>query len=70
MGFRRCIMPAANIDPDAGMPPVRQVRSGEPRPRSPDSPAGGGGTGAPSNVDECELIGVRTVAEALDALIA
>src|SRR5437667_33628 len=41
MGFRRCIMPAANIDPaDRSQP---------------------GG--------ECELVGVRTVGEALDALL-
>jgi DNA repair protein RadA/Sms len=41
MGFRRCIMPEANIDPaDRSQP---------------------GG--------ECELVGVRTVGEALDALL-
>jgi DNA repair protein RadA/Sms len=42
MGFRRCLMPEANIDPaDRGH-------------------LGGG----------CELVGVRTVAEALDALLS
>jgi DNA repair protein RadA/Sms len=41
MGFRRCIMPEANIDPS-------------------DRKAAG----------DCELIGVRTVGEALDALMA
>jgi DNA repair protein RadA/Sms len=41
MGFRRCIMPAANID--------REARPGE---------------------EDCELIGVRTVGEALDALLS
>jgi DNA repair protein RadA/Sms len=40
MGFRRCIMPEANIDPD-------------------DRSQGG----------DCELVGVRTVGEALDALL-
>jgi DNA repair protein RadA/Sms len=40
MGFRRCVVPDANIDPE-------------------DRSAGG----------ECELIGVRTVGEALDALL-
>ena len=42
MGFRRCVMPEANIDP-----------------ADRDQRAGG-----------CELIGVRTVGEALDALLA
>jgi DNA repair protein RadA/Sms len=41
MGFRRCIMPEANIDPSD-----RQLAG------------------------ECELVGVRTVAEALDQLLA
>jgi DNA repair protein RadA/Sms len=41
MGFRRCIMPEANIDP-------------------PGAGQGGG---------QCELVGVRTVAEALDAML-
>jgi DNA repair protein RadA/Sms len=41
MGFRRCVMPEANIDPaDRGQ------RAGD-----------------------CELVGVRTVGEALDALL-
>ena len=81
MGFRRCIMPAANIDPDARLkgsrseeanidpdaclPPSRQGRSGEPRPGSPRPQAIGGG----SEGGGCELIGVRTVGEALDALL-
>ena len=42
MGFRRCIMPEANIDPDDRM----------------------------AASDSCELVGVRTVGEALDALLA
>jgi hypothetical protein len=41
MGFSRCLMPEANIDPSD-----RSQSSG------------------------CELIGVRTVGEALDALLA
>jgi DNA repair protein RadA/Sms len=40
MGFRRCIMPAANIDP-----------------------------GDRSVSGDCELVGIRTVGEALDALL-
>ena len=41
MGFRRCIMPEANIDPaDPGL------------------------------AGECELVGVRTVGDALDAMFA
>ena len=46
MGFRRCIMPEANIDPGARL------------------------LGSRSEDGECELIGVRTVSEALDALLA
>jgi len=42
MGFQRCIMPEANIDP---------VDRGQ-------------------LARECELIGVRTVGEALDALLS
>jgi DNA repair protein RadA/Sms len=48
MGFRRCILPQANIDPD--------LRANTPR-------------GAGSEDADCELLGVRTVAEALDALL-
>ena len=40
MGFRRCVMPDANIDPDDRR-----------------------------DLDACELVGVRTVGEALDALL-
>ena len=40
MGFRRCVMPEANIDPNEARGP-----------------------------DACELVGVRTVDEALDALL-
>ncbi|HEV2983446.1 MAG TPA: DNA repair protein RadA, partial [Vicinamibacterales bacterium] len=40
MGFRRCIMPEANLDPDDR-----------------------------SQAGDCELVGVRTVGEALDALL-
>jgi DNA repair protein RadA/Sms len=43
MGFRRCIMPDANIEP--------------------------GQRGPLSKVGGCELIGVRTVGEALEALL-
>jgi DNA repair protein RadA/Sms len=42
MGFRRCIMPEANVS-DGG--------------------------GSPAAEGECELIGVRTVGEALDAML-
>src|SRR5437016_6078093 len=44
MGFRRCIMPEANIDP-AGRDP------------------------GPGRVGDCDLVGVRTVGEALDILL-
>jgi hypothetical protein len=53
MGFRRCIMPEANVEPDARL--------------KPSSSAGGD---SPAREGECELIGVRTVGEALDALLA
>jgi DNA repair protein RadA/Sms len=42
MGFQRCVLPDANVDPD-------------------EHPAGG---------SRCELVGVRTVGEALDALLS
>jgi DNA repair protein RadA/Sms len=45
MGFRRCIMPEANIEPDARLQSSR------------------------STDGNCELVGVRTVGEALDAMI-
>jgi DNA repair protein RadA/Sms len=48
MGFRRCILPEANIGPD-----LRANRA----------------DGDQVEVGDCELIGVRTVAEALDALL-
>jgi hypothetical protein len=48
MGFRRCIVPHANIGPD-----LRAKRV----------------DGAGSEEPECELLGVRTVGEALDALL-
>jgi DNA repair protein RadA/Sms len=44
MGFRRCIMPEANVDPEGRDP-------------------------GPSSVGDCELVGVRTVGEALDILL-
>jgi DNA repair protein RadA/Sms len=59
MGFRRCIMPAANIDPDARPGPSRQG----------PSHASEGGNRSRADDGECELIGVRTVGEALDALL-
>ena len=46
MGFRQCVLPEANIEPESR--------------RSPPS----------ATEDGCELIGVRTVGEALDALLA
>jgi DNA repair protein RadA/Sms len=55
MGFRRCIMPEANIDPG-----LRQ-------PEAAVSSAKGADGG--QFAGECELVGVRTVAQALDALL-
>src|SRR5207344_856715 len=50
MGFRRCIMPAANIDRDAQPPPPRQARVAEARQAHPDSSKGA--NGAPPRSDE------------------
>jgi DNA repair protein RadA/Sms len=69
MGFRRCIMPAANIDPDTSLSTPRQERSGAVSTSS-DSNAGRGGDVSSSDDGDWELVGVRTVAEALDALLA
>src|SRR5471030_505437 len=60
MGFTRCIMPEANIDEDAR---VKGARAGSQRSRS-------GAEDARAFEGECELIGVRTVGDALDALLA
>jgi DNA repair protein RadA/Sms len=51
MGFRRCIMPEANIDPSL-------------RPSITRSEGLGAGDG------DCELVGVRTIGEALDAALS
>ena len=51
MGFRRCVMPEANID-------ERLAAEGASAAASADQDTGG-----------CELVGVRTVGEALDALL-
>jgi DNA repair protein RadA/Sms len=48
MGFRRCILPLANIGPDLRANHSNADRQGD---------------------GECELVGVRTVGEALDALL-
>src|SRR4029077_2030903 len=49
-GFRRCILPEANIEPG-------DARAADTR-------------GGPGRSDgDCELVGVRTVGEALDALL-
>jgi hypothetical protein len=70
MGFRRCVMPAANIDRDAQRPLPRQGRPAGARQTAPDRHETE--DGSPSRVDEadCELVGVRTVGEALDALLS
>ncbi|OLC45494.1 MAG: DNA repair protein RadA [Acidobacteria bacterium 13_1_40CM_2_64_6] len=65
MGFRRCIMPEANIDPAARLKPssLDEAR---------DDPERVEGSRSETSRDEdgdCELVGVRTVGEALDALL-
>jgi DNA repair protein RadA/Sms len=52
MGFRRCIMPEANVEPDARLKPSRSQ-----------------GVESEASVGDCELVGVRTVGEALDAML-
>jgi len=54
MGFTRCVMPEANIDPALRQPPAASGSS-----RAKDR----------AQLGDCELIGVRTVGEALDALM-
>jgi DNA repair protein RadA/Sms len=54
MGFRRCVMPAANIDPG-----LRQAAAASGSAKAADR----------GQLADCELIGVRTVSEALDALM-
>jgi DNA repair protein RadA/Sms len=56
MGFRRCVMPEANIDARIGEALSERVTK-----LGSDEPPGGTGS--------CELVGVRTVSEALDALL-
>jgi DNA repair protein RadA/Sms len=56
MGFRRCIMPEANIDPG-----LRQAQATLGSSKGEDCGQMSG---------ECELVGVRTVGEALDALLS
>jgi len=70
MGFRRCIMPAANIDRDAQVPAPRQARSADPRKNPPNSHPSEDETPPRPGEEDCELIGVRTVGEALDALMS
>lgn len=56
MGFRRCVMPEANIDARIGEAlneRAAKIDSGE----------------RPDGAGSCELVGVRTVSEALDALL-
>ena len=62
--------PAANIDRDAKRPPPRPPRSAEPRQSPPDSQTSEGRTLPHPDEEDCELIGVRTVGEALDALLS
>ena len=60
MGFRRCIMPEANINEDARLKGWRSTADGSRSAAESPRPAEG----------DCELFGVRTVGEALDALLA
>jgi DNA repair protein RadA/Sms len=65
MGFRRCIMPEANIDPAARLKPSSLDEA-----RDDPERVGGSRSEASRHKDgDCELVGVRTVGEALDALL-
>jgi DNA repair protein RadA/Sms len=55
MGFRRCIMPEANIEPG-----LRQAQA---------TLSASKGADRGQLAGDCELVGVRTVGEALDALL-
>jgi hypothetical protein len=55
MGFRRCIMPEANIEP--GLPQAQATLSASK------------GADRGQLAGDCELVGVRTVGDALDALL-
>jgi hypothetical protein len=56
MGFRRCVMPEANLDARIGEALNERAAKVGSAERS-DGPG------------SCELVGVRTVSEALDALL-
>jgi DNA repair protein RadA/Sms len=60
MGFRRCIMPEANIEPVMDLEPLRRAEEGRAAPPERETVRRAG---------ECELVGVRTVGEALDQII-
>ena len=61
MGFSRCILPEANIDDAARLTPSRSTDTTS-RPGETTSRVAGEG--------DCELIGVRTIGEALDAIFS
>src|SRR2546421_1668874 len=70
MGFTRCILPEANIDQDARLPPSRVSRSGAQSRSSPETGASEGRQGSHYEEDGgCELVGVRTIGEALDVAL-
>jgi DNA repair protein RadA/Sms len=64
MGFRRCLMPEANIEPALEREPFRRAEDR-------DRPGGAAPEDAACHrAGDCELIGVRTVGEALDFLMS
>jgi DNA repair protein RadA/Sms len=63
MGFSRCIMPEANIEPALEREPVRRAEDR-------DRPGGTPEDAALHRAGACALIGVRTVGEALDFLMS
>jgi predicted ATP-dependent protease len=63
MGFSRCIMPEANIEPALEREPVRRAEDR-------DRPGGTPEDAALHRAGACDLIGVRTVGEALDFLMS
>src|SRR5436853_1703966 len=62
MGFTRCILPEANIDQDARLPPSSVSRCGAPGRSSPETEASESRKGSRYEEDGgCELVGVRTI---------
>jgi predicted ATP-dependent serine protease len=69
MGFKRCIMPEANIDPDARLKGSRDDEHARRKGSRDEEDAHLTGSRGEEN-GGCELVGVRTIGEALDAALS